>query len=203
MPSSTSTSAISQLRADAEFLQQTTLQNTALPRDASNDALATLQATNKFHLEIQDLLQHRRLYPWRSGKSSIRTTSDDEIAMVQWWKLVQDYVQTHITDVLERMPLADGDGIRVLPFLSKEYPPLSMISYSSIIPTVSLTVIFPMSSLCTQKNDYKHERYFEVRRSNHPALTNDRGTHSLLIVFSTETSRSYPSDCHISAKPRW
>lgn len=152
MPSSMmNPSSISQLRADAEFLQQATLLSSNVV-DVPNDAMATLQATNKFHLEVHDLLQHRRLYPWRRK----RTNQDDEIAMIQWWKSVQDYVQTNITDVLS------GDEIRVLPFVSKEYPPLSMISYNSMIPTVALTIILPMSTVCTQKNDYKYERYFEV-----------------------------------------
>lgn len=148
-------SSISQLRADAEFLQQTTLLSSAVT-DVPNDAMATLQVTNKFHLEVQHLLQQRRMYPWRRK----RTNHDDEIAMMQWWKSVQDFVQSHISDVLQE------DGIRVLPFASKEYPPLSTLSYKGMVPIVSLTAILPMSTVCTHKNDYKHERYFEVCQLN-------------------------------------
>jgi hypothetical protein len=146
-------SSISQLRADAEFLQQTTLLSSSVA-DVPNESMATLQVTNKFHLEVQHLLQQKRLYPWRRK----RANHDDEIAMMHWWNSVREFVQSHITDVLQE------DGIRVLPFASKEYPPLSMLSHKSMIPIVPLIVILPLSTVCTHKNDYKYERYFEVCR---------------------------------------
>jgi hypothetical protein len=146
-----SSSSISQLRSDAEFLQQTTLLSSSVT-DVPNDAMATLQATNKFHLEMQHLLQQRRLYPWRRK----RNIHDEEIAMTQWWKSVQEFAQSHVVDVLQ------DHGIRVLPFSSKEHPPFSMLSYNSMTPIVPLTVMLPMSTVCIHKNDYKHERYFEV-----------------------------------------
>jgi hypothetical protein len=216
----TTTSAggrLSQLRADAEFLQSssallstvaTTTTNWSAPtqqqqqqQHPSNSnsvtavSIATLQATNKFNLEVADLLQSPPLYPWRKGRksssslsktnrsSSSSSSSDDEILMQQWWKYVQEFIQLHITDSLRAMPVArwmeggscgDRDGVGVLqvvPMTSKEHPPLGIFCWDkddAIVPTIPVTVLLPISTMTTivNKNDYKNERYFQV--SNHP-----------------------------------
>jgi hypothetical protein len=231
----TSAGRLSQLRADAEFLQSSsallstvvaTTTNWSAPtqqqqQHPSNSnsvtavSIATLQATNKFNLEVADLLQSPPLYPWRKGRksssslsktnsssnSSSSSSSDDEILMQQWWKYVQEYIQLHITDSLRDMPVArwmegscgDRDGVGVLqvvPMTSKEYPPLGIFCWDkddAIVPTIPVTVLLPISTMTTivNKNDYKNERYFQVSSNPTKSPANSGASVSVLIYISS------------------
>jgi hypothetical protein len=180
------------LQQQQSILLSTTGSTTNTTTTSSSASIATLQVNNRFNLQVQDLLLNSSsLYPWRKSKkrnkdgmerhatsSSTSAYNDptDEMAMKIWWKDVQEYIQHNITDKLLEIPLSrlltDNDiqqknmtkALQVVPFESKEYPPLGIFTYpyTMMIPTINITVLLPISSLSLSKNDYKNEIYFKV-----------------------------------------